>query len=125
MKKSVLLILIMGIIFPLSASSVQTIESQKSVLPYLNPTLPIEQRVDDLISRMTLEEKVSQMMYTSKSVERLGIPEYNWWNECLHGVARSKEKVTVFPQPIGIAATFNHKDWYESAEMIADGEGCV
>lgn len=76
MKKSVLLILIMGIIFPLSASSVQTIESQKSVLPYLNPTLPIEQRVDDLIFRMTLEEKVSQMMYTSKSVERLGIPEY-------------------------------------------------
>lgn len=120
MKKSVLLILIMGIIFPLSASSVQTIESQKSVLPYLNPTLPIEQRVDDLISRMTLEEKVSQMMYTSKSVERLGIPEYNWWNECLHGVARSKEKVTVFPQPIGIAATFNPKDWYEAAEMIAD-----
>ena len=119
MKNLFICALFLEVASQLSAFAVQN-ETKESEMPYLNPNLPIEQRVDDLISRMTLEEKISQMMHTSKGIKRLGIPDYNWWNECLHGVARSKEKVTVFPQPIGIAATFNPEEWYKSAEMIAD-----
>ncbi len=63
---------------------------------YQNPDAPLEQRVDDLLSRMTVDEKVSQMMNDSPAIERLGIPAYNWWNECLHGVARAG-RATVFP----------------------------
>ena len=62
--------------------------------------------MDDLLSRMTVEEKVSQMMNDSPAIERLGIPAYNWWNECLHGVARAG-RATVFPMPIGLAATWD------------------
>jgi beta-glucosidase len=79
---------------------------QSAALPYKNPSLPIEKRVADLISRMTLEEKVSQMMNAAAAVERLGIPEYDWWNEGLHGVARAGY-ATVFPQAIGLAATWD------------------
>ena len=71
---------------------------------YKNPDLPVVQRVDDLISRMTLEEKVSQLGHTADAVPRLGIPEYNWWNEGLHGVAFAGY-ATNFPQVIGMAAT--------------------
>ena len=74
--------------------------------PYLDPSLPVNQRVDDLVSRMTLEEKVSQMMNVAPAIPRLGIPEYDWWNEALHGVAISGI-ATVFPQAIGLGATFN------------------
>src|SRR5215467_4893601 len=70
---------------------------------YKDPSMPIEKRVDDLVSRMTLEEKVSQMMNAAGPIERLGIPEYDWWNEALHGVARAGY-ATVFPQAIGLAA---------------------
>ena len=56
-----------------------------------------------LVSQMTLEEKMSQMVYQSPAIERLGIPAYNWWNEALHGVARAGV-ATVFPQAIGLAA---------------------
>src|ERR1043165_5152988 len=59
-------------------------------LPYQNPSLPIAKRVDDLVSRMTLEEKISQMMNGAAAIERLGVPEYDWWNEGLHGVARAQ-----------------------------------
>ncbi len=87
---------------------------------YLNPDLPLERRISDLVSRMTLEEKASQMTHESKGIKRLGIPDYNWWNECLHGVGRSAEKVTVFPQPIGLAATFNPRELQCAADMISD-----
>jgi beta-glucosidase len=73
---------------------------------FQNPDLDIEFRVNDLLSQMTLEEKVSQMRYDAPAITRLGIPEYNWWNECLHGVARAGE-ATVFPQGIGMGATWN------------------
>src|ERR1700741_1033663 len=74
--------------------------------PYFNPKLPLDQRVNDLISRMTLEEKVSQMMNAAPAIPRLGIPRYDWWNEALHGVAFSGV-ATVFPQAIGLGATFD------------------
>ena len=74
--------------------------------PYFNPKLPLDQRVNDLISRMTLEEKVSQMMNAAPAIPRLGIPQYDWWNEALHGVAFSGV-ATVFPQAIGLGATFD------------------
>jgi hypothetical protein len=70
---------------------------KQDVLPYLNPELPIDQRVDDLVARMTLEEKISQMINQAPAIERLGVPEYNWWSEGLHGVARAG-LATVFPQ---------------------------
>src|SRR6202044_2047176 len=75
-------------------------------LPYLDPSLPKEMRAADLVSRMTLEEKVSQMLNTSAAVPRLNVPAYDWWNEGLHGVARSGY-ATMFPQAIGMAATWD------------------
>lgn len=74
--------------------------------PFQNPDLPIEERVNDLISRMSLEEKAGQLMYNAPAIERLGVPEYNWWNECLHGVARAG-RATIFPQAIGLGATWD------------------
>src|ERR1039457_959433 len=67
--------------------------------PYLNPDLPAEKRAADLVSRMTLEEKVLQMQNSAPAIQRLGIPAYDWWNEALHGVARAGQ-ATVFPQAI-------------------------
>jgi len=73
---------------------------------YRDMSKPLDERVRDLVSKLTLEEKVSLLGYNSKAVPRLGIPAYNWWNEGLHGVARAGE-ATIFPQAIGMAATFN------------------
>lgn len=84
----------------------QTASSQSNDPPYKNPSLPIEKRVDDLVARMSLEEKASQMMNAAAPIERLGIPAYDWWNEALHGVARAGY-ATVFPQAIGLAATWD------------------
>ncbi|MDR2101100.1 MAG: glycoside hydrolase family 3 C-terminal domain-containing protein [Treponema sp.] len=78
-----------------------------------------EERIRDLISQMTLEEKVSQLSYTSAAIPRLGIPEYNWWNECLHGVARAG-LATVFPQAIALAATFDEVFIHNVAQAISD-----
>ena len=86
---------------------------------YKNPELTIDERVDDLVSRMTMEEKISQMLYSSTAIGRLDIHEYNWWNECLHGVARAGT-ATVFPQAIGMAATFSPDRLYDVASAIAD-----
>ena len=86
---------------------------------YKDPTRPIEERVDDLISRMTLQEKISQMVYDASAVERLDVPEYNWWNECLHGVGRAGI-ATVFPQAIGLAATWNIDLIHRIATAISD-----
>jgi beta-glucosidase len=87
--------------------------------PFKNPALSIDQRVDDLVSRMTLDEKISQMMNIAVAIPRLGIPYYNWWNEGLHGVARTGV-ATVFPQAIGMAATFNDSLLYNVATVISD-----
>ncbi len=74
--------------------------------PYLQPSLPVSQRVDDLIRRMTIPEKISQLNNDARAIPRLHVPGYNYWNEALHGVARDGI-ATVFPQAIGIAATFD------------------
>jgi len=87
-------------------------------LPYKDPSLPIEKRVDDLVSRMTLEEKVAQMMNAAPPIERLDVPEYDWWNEALHGVARAGYG-TVFPQAIGLAATWNTDLIHQVADVIS------
>ncbi|HTP86058.1 MAG TPA: glycoside hydrolase family 3 C-terminal domain-containing protein [Bryobacteraceae bacterium] len=79
---------------------------ENAQLPYLNPSLPLEQRVDDLIGRMTLEEKVSQMRDHAVAIPRLDVPKYDWWNEGLHGVAFAGY-ATNFPQVIGMAATWD------------------
>jgi beta-glucosidase len=93
--------------------------AQAQTPEYLNQDLSFEERVTDLVSRMTLEEKVSQMVDRAPAIERLGIPEYNWWNEALHGVARSG-LATVFPQAIGLAATWNDSLMYRVATVISD-----
>ena len=73
---------------------------------FRNPELPTEERIEDLLSKLTLEEKTSQMVHNSPGIDRLGILPYNWWNEALHGVGRSGN-ATIFPQAIGMAATFD------------------
>ncbi len=77
-----------------------------AAMPFRNPSLPISQRVDDLVGRLTLEEKVSQTIDRAVAIPRLDIPAYNWWNEGLHGIARSGF-ATMFPQAIGNAATWD------------------
>lgn len=96
----------------------QTVAGQTSP-DYLNPRLPIDKRVDDLVSRLTLEEKISQMMNKSAAIDRLGIPAYDWWNEALHGVAYAGT-ATVFPQAIGLGATWNEELIYRVATAISD-----
>ncbi|WP_113652769.1 glycoside hydrolase family 3 C-terminal domain-containing protein [Pedobacter namyangjuensis] len=86
---------------------------------YLNNKLPLETRVEDLLKRMTLEEKAMQMHNATPAVERLKIPAYDWWNEALHGVARAG-LATSFPQPIGLAATFNEKGIFEMGTAVSD-----
>ncbi len=89
------------------------------VLPYLDTSLSADERAKDLLSRLTLDEKISMMTNGSPAIERLGIPEYNWWSEALHGVGRSGT-ATVFPQAIALAATFDDKGVYESFDMVSD-----
>ena len=108
--------LIIAIVLVLSFGSPAAMQEQP---PYLNPSLPTDRRVDDLVSRMTLEEKVSQMMNVASAIPRLGIPEYDWWNEALHGVANSGV-ATVFPQAIGLGATFDTRLMSRVATAISD-----
>ena len=85
------------------ATRAASAHAQQPSPDYLNQSLPFEARVKDLVGRMTLEEKVLQMKDVAPAIPRLAVPEYNWWNEALHGVARSG-LATVFPQAIGLAA---------------------
>ena len=95
------------------------ISSAQQKYTFQNPALSIDKRVDNLIQQLTTEEKINLLLYNSPGVERLGIPKYNWWNEALHGVARAG-RATVFPQAIGMAATFNDSLIYKVADAISD-----
>ncbi len=91
----------------------------QTILPYQNQELSPEERAADLVSRMTLEEKASQMVNEAVAIPRLGVPSYMWWNECLHGVARSG-KATIFPQSIGLGATFDPDLVRRMTDAISD-----
>ena len=98
--------------------SINYVSSQEYL--FHNSSLPIETRVDDLVSRLTLDEKVLQMMENAPAIDRLGIPAYNWWNEALHGVARSGDTVTVFPQAIAMAANFDAEAMERMGSIVSD-----
>jgi beta-glucosidase len=106
-KLAVLLILVVTHSFAQQATSAV----------YLDPSKPIEKRVDDLVGRMTLEEKASQLVNQARAIPRLQVPAYNWWSEALHGVANAGT-ATVFPEPIALAATFDVPLIYDMATVI-------
>jgi beta-glucosidase len=111
-KKLVFLLLLLAV------SSGPARAQQGDRPPYLNPALPIDKRVDDLVSRMTPEEKASQFSSTSPAIPRLQIPAYNWWSEALHGVA-NQGTATVFPQAIGLGAMFDEPLLHQIATVIS------
>ncbi len=112
--KKFFLFLVSGILF-LHCSSPE----RKADYDFLNSSLTAHERANDLISHLTLEEKIAQLNYDAPAIERLGIPAYNWWNECLHGVGRAG-KATVFPQAIGMAASWNADLMQEIGTVISD-----
>jgi len=115
-RKNVMWFVAIALLFAMACNKKKPVKEKPA---YLNTDLSFEERVNDLVSRMTLEEKVSQTLYNSPAIERLGIPEYNWWNECLHGVARAG-RATVFPQAIGLAATWDTEHIGKVANAISD-----
>ncbi|HRG92076.1 MAG TPA: glycoside hydrolase family 3 N-terminal domain-containing protein, partial [Chitinophagaceae bacterium] len=109
-----LLFVLMSILFSMAV----TAQEYKS-FPMWNPSVPFETRVNDVVSRLTLEEKVAQMLNATPAIPRLGIPAYDWWNEVLHGVARTPYKVTSYPQAIAMAATWDSMSLYKMADYSA------
>lgn len=107
--------LVLGILL---AASGAALAQQDDTPLFRQPEQSLENRISDLLSRLSLEEKISLLGYNSKAVPRLGIPAYNWWNEALHGVARAGE-ATVYPQAIALAATFNESLVREIAGAIS------
>jgi len=112
------MLLLAGAILCGAISPSLTAQQAPGGAPYLDPKVPADQRASDLISRMTLEEKIAQLGHTAPSISRLHVPEYNWWNEGLHGVARAGI-ATVFPQAIGMAATFDEPLMHQAAGIIS------
>lgn len=87
---------------------------------FQDPSISAKERAANIVSLLTLDEKIAQMMNDAPAIDRLGIPAYNWWNECLHGVARSPYRVTSFPQAIGMAATWNTDALFRMAQYASD-----
>src|SRR5688572_32235978 len=94
-------------------------EAANTNIPFYDTSLSFEARARDLVSRLTVAEKGAQMLHEAPAIPRLGIPAYNWWNECLHGVARAGV-ATVFPQAIGLAAMWNAPRLGQIAKAISD-----
>src|SRR5438270_3192714 len=90
---------------------------------FKDASLPAEERAADIVGRMTLEEKASQLVNQSRAVPWLGIPAYDWWSEALHGVAR--DGTTEFPEPVGLAATFDPEAIHKMAEVIGTEGGAA
>ncbi len=105
--------------FSCGISSNQTVDQETEEQVWTNPHLPNEERVSLLIAEMTIEEKASQMVNAASELSRFNIPEYEWWNEALHGLARSA-RATVFPQPIGLGATFDPDLLQRIGSAVAD-----
>lgn len=105
--------------FALGCTCASQLSAQTGKGDFLDPDLPTDKRVADLISKLTLEEKIAQLLHDAPAIERLGIPAYDWWNEALHGVARSG-RATVFPQVIGLGATFDETLLHRIATAISD-----
>jgi len=116
MKKTLTIILLGTLALILNKAVAQ---QSASGFPFQNPSLTTEERVNDLVSRMTLKEKADQLLYTAPAIPRLGIPSYNWWNEALHGVARAGY-ATVFPQSITIANSWDQNLMFKVATAISD-----
>src|SRR5271165_3848341 len=100
------------------AYSQQGSDKPSSPPVYLDPKAPVDRRVDDLVARMTLEEKASQLVNQARAIPRLQVPAYDWWSEALHGVANAGT-ATVFPEPIGLAATFDVPLIHQMAIVIS------
>ena len=96
-----------------------SVDSTTEKLAYLDTSLSINERIKDLIGRMTLEEKVGLMNHPAHGIPRLNIPAYNYWSEALHGVARNG-RATVFPQAIAMAATWDKELILKVATAISD-----
>ena len=94
------------------------LQAKRSKFVWYDDSIPFEERVEAIIKAMTVKEKVSQLLHDAPAIERLGVPAYNYWSECLHGVARAG-KATVFPQAIGMAATFDTDLEYRMGCAIA------
>ena len=94
-----------------------TFMAQTAAPAYLDPSQPVDVRVNDLVGRMTLEEKASQLVNQARAIPRLQVPAYDWWSEALHGVANAGT-ATVFPEPIGLAATFDDSLIHDMAVVI-------
>ncbi len=108
------------IVFSLFLVSISFVTiAQNENFDFLDPDIPMSERVDLLVSQMTTKEKISQLLYNAPAIDRLQIPEYNWWNECLHGVARAGY-ATVFPQSITIAGSWDKDLIYHVATAISD-----
>src|SRR5690242_6413415 len=123
MKGPVARVLVLAVAAVLPAAvlsiAVAVLVPAQSTPAYKDPSLPFDRRVDDLISRMTVEEKISQMMNDAPAIARLGVPAYNWWNERLHGVARAG-RATVFPETVGVAGTWDDALVLRMATAISD-----
>jgi beta-glucosidase len=116
LSKKISLLLLLFAFLPIRS---QTVDKKIQALPFNNPSLSIDERVQDLISRLTLEEKADQMMNGTPEIKRLNIAPYDYWNEALHGVGRSGV-ATVFPQAIGLGATFDTDLAFRVSNAISD-----
>ena len=108
----------LAVLAVLGCASASALDAQQPPFPFQDPTLPVDQRVDDLVGRMTLEEKAGQLVNRTRAIPRLNVPEYNIWSEALHGVAGGGF-ATVFPQAIGLGATFDAPALHEMAAATA------
>ncbi len=107
---------------PLPVAAMKPVRSspaESSSFPFRDPAQPLARRVDDLVARLTLPEKINQLLHENNAIERLGVPAYNWWSEACHGVGRNG-RATIFPQVIGLAATWDRALVQCVASVIAD-----
>ena len=118
-NRFLLFVFLLGFFHVQDALSQNTDAKSGLEFPFQNEKLEAEQRIFDLVNRLTINEKISLLRYDSPAIDRLGIPAYNWWSEGLHGVARFG-RATVFPQPVGMAATFDQDLIYKIADAISD-----